>query len=76
MRSAEPVTADRRPAGRSVPPTSWLIGALAMAAVLIVLLLGGGLFGDRITATNSAGTKSNITGSTVTIQGGPGGGTP
>jgi hypothetical protein len=72
------MTVDRRVrlAGRYVPPTSWLIGALVMMAVVIVLLLAGGLFGDRITATNSAGTKGDITNSTVTIQGNPGGGKP
>ena len=60
----------------SVRTSHSLSGLQITLLVLVVVgavLLAGGLLGNRITATNSARTGGNITGSTVTINGGSGG---
>ena len=59
----------------SVRTSHGLSGLQITLLVLVVVggvLLAGGLLGNRITATNSAGTGGDITGSTVTINGSSG----
>ena len=59
----------------SVRTSHGLSGLQITLLVLVVVgavLLAGGLLGNRITATNSAGTGGDITDSTVTINGGSG----
>ena len=74
-RSRRTGAASRAGGNVSVRTSHGLSGLQITLLVLVVVgavLLAGGLLGNRITATNSAGTGGDITGSTVTINGGSG----